>query len=456
MRLTVVIAVMLASAVSVLADSSSPAIMVFGNRGSGAVPGYRVLSSGGTFGAQASLPSALGQCSWIRVENDPGRNQTLGVFMEDTRALRYAYFDGTSWSTPVSLTTLSGENMQYRAFDMVCANNGKYLIAYWDDATSTLRYITLEGAAGVNQTSGFVGALPASVFGSTTLKVRWVALRSRPCDNRAVLTALDTDGRLFASVWSGSGWGAFTQLSSTPSSSVYECFAGVVQGQSGTPMVIYGKNDGTVVSRLFSSGTWQNEIAVPWPSTSLVNWMRATTRASDDTVLLAGSDTSAIIRTNTWNGTAWLASGSTLSGAMTNAGRPQHDVRFTSDGTRAMLLYNVSGSGSVMYKNYDGTTWSAAASASGGSQTWGAGALYWGLAATDLWGLWVPTGSRFFSVGFNGTAVSQSTVQQSGLITGGQATLAFSLAVPRSTIASCASASTYVIDSWRQVEPTSP
>lgn len=446
-------AAILGGAVPVLGDASSPAIMIVGHRGWGARPGYQVLT-GSIFGASQSLSQDLGQCPWIRAANDPTRNQTVGVFMEDTRSLRTSVFDGSTWTTPVTLTTSAGDNAQQRTFDLHVGNSGRFLVVYWDDnQTNGLRFRTISGESGATTFDGTVATLPASQIGSASVRACWIALAGRPCEDRAVLTLLDSDGRIFAAIWSGSSFGGLTQLTASASTALYECFAGAIEGVSGDPLVVYGKSDGSVVSRTFSSGAWQAEQTIPRPGSNLVAWLRLTGRSTDDTVLGAAHDAVGNVGFNRWDGTQWQSNGTQLATGLTNATRPQFDIEYTPDGSSATLLYNQSGSDTLYYKNFDGTTWSSAMTSTGGSATWAAGGLFPGTSGTSLWALWVPTASRFFTTGFSGASVSAGLVQQAALLAGGQATLPFDLVVPRSVVTPCPVASKPKLIKWETVSP---
>jgi len=441
------------NAAPALGDASSPAILIAGIRGGSGRPSYQVLT-GSTFGSSQNLPEALGQCPWIRAANDPTRNQTIGVFMDEALMLQTSVFDGSTWTTPVLLTSAAGDNAQRRTFDLHVGNSGLFLVVYWDsNQTSGLRFRTISGNGGATTFDGTVATLPASQIGSPSVQARWIALAGRPCEDRAVLTLVDSDGRIFAAIWSGSSFGSLTQLTASASTTLYECFAGAIEGVSGDPLVVYAKSDGSVVSRTFSSGAWQAEQTVAWPGSSLVNWLRLTTRSTDNTVLGAGHDAAGNIGFNRWDGTQWQASGEQLATGLTNAARPQFDIEFTPDGSSATLLYNQSGVGTVYYKNFSGTTWSAEMTSSGGSQIWAAGGLFHGASGASLWALWVPAGSRFFTTGFSGASVSAGLVQQAGLLMGGQATLPFDLVVPRSVVTPCPVASKPKLTKWETASP---
>lgn len=424
-----------------LADASSPTILVLANRtdvtptvGLSGVQRRVWNATSKAWGPAASIAAFPSSAAWVVARNCPTRNETAVVTISRTSELRLATFDGTSWSAGETLCSVVGESWGHRGADMVYNNNGVMLAAWWDNAARTIGF-----RAGASNGSF---ALP------TTDHVRYLELVPRPGSRQALLLAMDTQRRLYASIFNGSTFSAATLLEDNMDDTSREGFAGAYFGVPSRPVVVYSQQlENDVRYRTFASGAWSAEqtfnlghsdrprvfrmIMDPVSRDLLLAFSTSPSESSTTSITFKGLSVARFTASG-WTGGQNLATGVQFTD------RRCFDIAFEPGGTRALVAYAAGGTGNTRHRSFDGSSWSAEASGSNVAST------------ICVWGLW--TGSEtgeIFAMPYNttnflngarwsrnpaGAGSMSGHTQLAKTLDGGQKARAFMIAAPVSAI----------------------
>ncbi|MFZ4575833.1 MAG: hypothetical protein ACOYN0_15675, partial [Phycisphaerales bacterium] len=418
-------------------------------------PVYRLFSGAG-WSAAANLLASVLPSSWVVVRNCPVVDATACVLQNTaTGQVQLTTFNGSTWSAAEQVVAVAGnQGTGCRGFDAVYDNSGLLMIAHYKASSGELCY---------RRHNGMLAS--ESVIGSTPLvngfpvKVNWVTLVNRPCENRVLLMALDADSRLYAALWSGTSWGPLRLITSSAAGASTECYAAAFESLTGTPMIVYGNASSPLLGfRRLVSGSWSDEQGVDAAYTDQARWVVASANPISDGVAIAAQSSANRVRASIWDGAAW-ASTTLVTGACQQASRRSTGLSYLADGSKALVLYSTSGSGTISTKSYNGTSWSGASTGGSVTSTQSFGALFPGPTATTTFSMVLNT-SNANSIRVNtwsgSTSVSGPTALQ-GTLMGFQGSQSFFISTPRSAVApACQAATKLKVKSWNELDPSAP
>lgn len=131
--------------------SSGDLLVVYG-KGISSQARYRVYS-GGSWGAELTMPAAGGAMQWMRLAAKPNADEIACGILDWSDAVFALVWNGSSWGTVQSLGSTGGV-CEHRRIDVAYQPDGaKGLVAYSTGA-STLRYRTWDGSSWSAQQNG--------------------------------------------------------------------------------------------------------------------------------------------------------------------------------------------------------------------------------------------------------------------------------------------------------------
>lgn len=193
--------------------------------------------------------------------------------------------------------------------------------------------------------------------------VAWQECSAVPGQDALALVAMDTSRALTLSTWDGTSWTGAATINSDCGVSTSKPFAAQVEHASGELLTVYRKASSTTVyyrSTTIGAGAGP-ELSVSLGLDSPPRWMTLVPRRSSDEMVLLVA-TSAGVYAGVWNGSAF-ANTTTLTAAAAAVGRPM-DGAYTAAG--ACVVVCGPATGAPQWARWDGTSWTAPASLSGG------------------------------------------------------------------------------------------
>ncbi len=394
---------------------------------------YTSTYSSGAWGAASQYSTGPDESIWMRAVGCPTRNEVAVATLDYSMDVRLIFNSAGVYSS-ATVATLNTNGYGHRRFDVAYEqSSGDLLLAYWDQATTSIGYRTA---------SGTTVSAQSTLTPPATAQNRFVALIPKPGSNEIMLLAMNASSRLWACVWNGSSWGSTTTLSTTVSSIATECFAGAYERSSGDFLVVYGTGTSSQAAyRTYSGGSWSAESSMP-ATTNYPRWMRLASKPGSDEIACANLDFSDAVFANVWSGSSW----GTVQSLGTTGGVCEErriDVAYQPNGTHALVAYST-GANTVMYRTWNGTSWSAQQTGPDFGGAISIVLLVPGASGSDIYGLCTDVGWQLNGFAWNGTGLTGSAMINDPL--GGEAYCeAFSLVIPNST--------TKKITGWTYVLP---
>ncbi|MFM9959524.1 MAG: hypothetical protein ACKVZJ_15815 [Phycisphaerales bacterium] len=430
-------------AANVHADVTSPTILVASNR-TDVTPTvgpsgmhYRVWNSTTkAWGAATTIGGFSESGAWVVARNCPTRNETAVIAISRTKALRLATFDGTNWSTVETLCSNVGDLWNHRGADMVYTNTGTMLVAWWDYAAARI---------------GFRNGSTTGTFSLPTADhVRYLELVARPGSRQALMLVMDSQRRLYASIFNGTTFTPATMLDDFLDDLGREGFAGAYFGIPSRPVVVYAPDTELLPRyRAYTNGAWTAEQSFNPGHNDRPRIFRLITDPVSRNLLLAFSTspyeptTSAIsakgLAVARFTSAGWTG-GQHLTFNVQYTDRRCFDIAFEPGGTKALLCYAASDTGDTRYRTFDGSTWSAEASGSNVASTICVWSLFTGTDSGEVFAMPYNTSNFLnaarFSRNNSGVGTLSSHTQLAKTLDGSQQARAFMIAGPVSAIPS--------------------
>lgn len=136
---------------SVYERSSGNLLVVYGF-GSSSQARYRVRS-GGSWGAEQSMPATSSDPQWVRLAAKPNANEIVCGILDDSDAVFALVWNGSSWGTVQSVGSTAGV-CEHRRFDVAYEPAGTTALLAYSTGASILRYRTWNGTSWSVQQSG--------------------------------------------------------------------------------------------------------------------------------------------------------------------------------------------------------------------------------------------------------------------------------------------------------------
>ena len=328
-------------------------VMVGFGRAGNNQPRYSVWS-GSAWGASAAAPNIGGEAKWVRMKICPTRNETSMIVEDTAQRVSVLFFNGSTWSSPYLVSTDTGgtndrpEDVGYEQL------SSDALCVYWKGTSSLFGYRVYNGTT---------FAAEQTLSSPFTTEADFVTLYPRPSSDEMMLVAADgiAGGKLVASVWNGSSFGAWTTLETTLESNNEECYSLAFESQTGKAVAVYTESGvATPRYRTWNGSTWSSEGSLPTIG-GVAQWIRLAADPTSNQILFVALDSSNDINANIWNGSSW-GTNVELETNVPNSDRRQFDVIYERGTGKALLVYSENGVNTPRYRTWSGSAWSAEAS----------------------------------------------------------------------------------------------
>ncbi|SFM67324.1 VWA domain-containing protein [Methanolobus profundi] len=334
--------------------------------GDGSTPKYRTLEEGSSWSAEKYANYVGGWPYYLELESNPLNSEMIMCTADDFLDLNAQVWDGSSWGDVEELSHSLGSapyldaNIDYytRDFDLKYEQtSGDAILVYMDASmnSSIPMYRVWDGS------SWSFASLVDDFNPSGNGSISWVQLASDPDSDELVLAVLDDSGYLYGTVWDGSSWAEFTELSNNASQAGYQCFDVVYEQDSGRAMVSWYDRSGYVKYSIWNGNNkWLPEDTV-YTSAEDVYWVKMGGNPNSDEVLLVTQDEHKDVHVTVWDGFSWetpLEVGVNVY----ESNRRSINVVFEDSSGEGMVVW---GDGSYLpkYRTWDGSAWSAQSSA---------------------------------------------------------------------------------------------
>ncbi|MGB5297122.1 MAG: hypothetical protein WBN48_00155, partial [Thiogranum sp.] len=259
-------------------------------------------------------------------------------------------WDGTSWGAlPLSMGTVS-ETYWYGAEVAYEQLSGDAIIVWNDNSQAAgdmLRYAVWDGTS---------WSTPQSIGVYSGAEPQTMRLAFDPGSDAMVLIVDDINADDYALVWDGDSWGNAITLDTTGTlESDQSAIAVSFEAQSGKAVVTYGiEGSSAVYYRIWDGSSWsaQSSVAAAAGITGDASWLVTATDYSSDRIALATMTSAGEIWLSVWDGAAWDTPVLAETGS-TGTVYPNLAVAFESSTGEALATYGQSGQSDFRYRTWD-------------------------------------------------------------------------------------------------------
>jgi hypothetical protein len=260
---------------------------------------------GSSWSAAAAVGAYTGgEPQHMQIAAKPGGNEMVLVVNDASADDHALVWNGSAWGNAISLDTSGNSETDQTALAVAYeSSSGRAMVAYGKNGDTELYYRQWNGAAW--SAEGAAG-LPASLL----QEVRWITLASDPNSDRVVAGTLRTEllgsAATFA-VWDGASWGAAVNTASLLTNTNDRSVAVGFEADSGAALAVYADTGNVVRYRTWSAGGgWSSQLSGPNlganPST-----LSLTADPFTDQIMLAANDATRDLNLVLWNGSVWGA-----------------------------------------------------------------------------------------------------------------------------------------------------
>lgn len=410
-----------ASVSGVTATSTQTVMLGYGVNNSNQ-PRYRTWN-GTSWSSASTLSSINAEAKWVRMKICPSRNETVMITENENQQVHARFYNGTSWGSPIQLSSDTGgtndrpEDLAYEQ------NSGDALCVYWKGTSGVFAYRTYNGTS---------FAAEQTISSPFSTEADFVTLYPRSDTDDIVLRSADglAGGKLAAAIWNGTSWTSWSTLVSSLESNNEEPYSLSFESNTGRGVAVYiesGQN--TPRYRTLTGSTWSSQGSLPNIG-SVGHWVRTAPDPTSNKILFVALDEANDINANCWSGSSWGAN-TELETNCAAYDRRQFDVCFERSTGKALLVYVENGQNLFRYRTWSGSAWSGELSGpSLGAQPQiihlarGVGDSEIVIACSD-------SSNRLQVVRWNGSSMSSATVVESAL--SGQLQY-YSFALPEPTV----------------------
>jgi uncharacterized protein YheU (UPF0270 family) len=315
-------------------------------------------------GSSWSTPQSIAAYTGTEPQNvtlavDPS-SDVMVLYVNDVAADDYALvWNGSSWGNAITLDTSgTAENDQNTLGVAFEARTGRAMVAYNKDLDPKVYYRIWNGTSWSAEASV---AAPAGVAG----EARTIFLASDYTSNRIVLGAMGANREGWVNVWDGSSWGTSVQVETSIAGVYYHNIAVAFERTSGQALVAYAESAQSLVRyRTWDASTgWSAELTGPTIGAE-PNDMILHSAPTGDGIMLAVQDGNSDAHYALWNGSSWGAV-TTLS---TNTGEVKNEpfvfVWDVNPTTWGALIWRTSADTSPNAREWTGSAFTAASDSS--------------------------------------------------------------------------------------------
>jgi hypothetical protein len=162
-------------------------------------------------------------------------------------------------------------------------------------------------------------------------------------------------GKLVASRWDGSGFGAWFTLEPTLETNNNECYGMAFEAQTGRGLAVYseaGKNHPKY--RTWTPAGWSAESQMPNLESGRAQWIKLAADPTSNRIIAAIIDDDNVLSVSVWDGTSWESQNTELESDTGGYDRQRTDVIFERGTGRAMIVYAQRGQRRIRYRTYNG------------------------------------------------------------------------------------------------------
>lgn len=313
---------------------------------------------GSSFGSNVTTDWLGQEFVTMQVAEAPTRNEIIAIGVMDDRDVHAQMWNGSTWSE-ISLGQLGDVSERYWWGAEVAyeQSSGDALIVFNDNtqaAGQKLRYATWDGASwsAVQTVTAFTGAEP-----------QHMKLSFDPSSDEMVLVVNDSAADHYALVWNGSSWGNAVTLDTSGSvESDQTAIAVSHEADSGNALAIYGKSGNTDINyREWDGASWGSEATLSAPAATSGEpvWIVSSNDLSSDRIVVGATTDNSEAWVSVWNGSSWETA-IEIETAVEALDSPNIAVAFENSSGEALVVYSSDSSDTVYYRTWDSVGgWSA-------------------------------------------------------------------------------------------------
>ena len=188
--------------------------------------------------------STIGNCEWIKLASDPNSDEIILIAQDASRYYRAQVWDGSLWGNEFSAGTVTSPAAGDEAMAIEYETSGNQaLIVYANGTAASFYWNSWDGAAWGTAATVSIG----DDFKRGTLK-------ADPNSDELILSYVDTDNDIGTVIWSGTAWGAYSELETLGAINTDRCVDAEfesISGHSGHILVAYYQDQPLVVYQLW-------------------------------------------------------------------------------------------------------------------------------------------------------------------------------------------------------------
>lgn len=330
----------------------------------GLLNGRTAAWNGGSFDATQTTPALAADLEFIVGASCSKRDEkiTAGILEQAENNIVGQMWNGSAWTNlplnPLGKAATTGEVGVAVAYEQL---SGDAVLVWTDRYQANGQRLRFSVWNGTSWTS------PVSITSYTGAEPSGMKMVAKPDSDEMALVIEDWNYAKHALIWNGSSWNSSTQLTpgTSDNNNIFD-FAVAYENLTGRAMALYGKNgQNHVYYRIWNGSSWTAEASRTAPTG--MGRKRHFTAASDPGgnniavgVITEGSDAWCSI----WNGTSWSA-GNVVETDLSTREAPTLAIAFESQSGDLVAAYSQNNFKGVKYVTWSPTTstWSAEADA---------------------------------------------------------------------------------------------
>ncbi|MEP0945108.1 MAG: tandem-95 repeat protein [Rhizobiaceae bacterium] len=306
---------------------------------------------GTSFGSNVTGPNLGNEFRTLQVAEAPTRDEVIVVGVISSSEVRAQIWDGSSWSeVPLGKLGDVSESYWWGAEIAYEQSSGDAVMVWNDDNQSSgqqLRYATWDGSSWspVQSVPGYAGGEP-----------QHMKLSFDPNSDEMVLVVNDDSADDYAYVWNGSSWGNGILLDASGGGESDQTPIAVShEADSGDAIVTYGKDSSTdIFYRVWDGASWSSESSVSAPGavSGDPRWIVSANDLSSDRVVVGATTGGNDAWVSVWNGSSWETAVQ-IETNVEDLNSPNIAVAFENQSGQALVTYSEDGSDTVYYRTWD-------------------------------------------------------------------------------------------------------
>lgn len=214
---------------------------------------YRTWN-GSAWSAQQTVASPVsGAPRFLRLVPKPGSDEIMLVATTTDDKVGAMIWTGATWTDSVALDTGVNAGQREVADAAYEASTGRCLVVWGKDSTTSPQYRIWSGSAWLTG-----GAAP-----SVGASPRWIRLAADPASATILMGCLDADEDINVNAWSGSAWGATTEVETAANTVNRRAFDLSFTSGGTSALLLWGATINTPRYRLWNGSSWGAQQLAP-------------------------------------------------------------------------------------------------------------------------------------------------------------------------------------------------